>query len=130
MLTMPEWQPCALANVAAVLLGPDGVVRAAYEEDQAFWSRPQGDADEHVAFFGAWTRLRLAAVKVVLPVHDAIDAAEVVMVVAVVGGEERGQLIACGMAQPGEVGDLCVPLGLIDGQCDQGTLLPMLRQCI
>jgi len=134
MLTMPEWQPCALADAAAVLLGPDGVIRAAYEEDRAFWTRPQGDPDEHVAFFGAWARLRLAAVKAV--VHDAIDAAEAVTAAAaaaaaavtappaVAGGEERGQLIACGMAQPGEVGDLCAPLGLIDGRCDQGTLLP------
>ena len=117
---MPEWQPCALANVAAVLLGPDGVIHAAYEEDRAFWTRPQGDADEHVAFFGAWTRLRLAAVKVVL--HDAIDATEAVTAVVVVGGEERGQLIACGMAQPGEVGH--------QASVTKARCCPMLRQCI
>ena len=69
MLNLPEYQPCAVADAAAVLLhARSGVIRAAYDEDRAFWHR-QGDADDELAFISAWARLRIAAVKRV--VRDA-----------------------------------------------------------
>ena len=112
MLHMPEWQPCAINDAAAVLLDAEhGVIRAAYDEDRAYWAR-EGDANEQLAFFQAWTRLRLAAVKTV------VEAAMVEI------SPPQVQLTACGMAQPGEVGALCSVRQLTEGKCYQGTLLP------
>jgi spore coat protein CotH len=115
LLRMPEWQPCAIEDAAAVLLDAEhGVIRAAYDEDRSYWTR-DGNADEQLEFFQAWTRLRLAAVKQV--VSEAM--AELT--------PPQVQLTACGMAQPGEVGDLCSATQLAQGKCFQGTLFP---QCL
>ena len=53
MMAMPEYQACAVADAAAVLLDAEsGVIRAAYDEDRAFWSRPidADGADGELAF--------------------------------------------------------------------------------
>jgi hypothetical protein len=114
MMAKPEYQACAVADAAAVLLDAEsGVIRAAYDEDRAFWSRPidADGADGELAFIGAWARLRIAAV------NAAVDR--------VVAGfkSNSSQPASCGTATPDAIGALCASAG-IEGVCDQGSLHP------
>ena len=118
MLAKPEYQGCAVADAAAVLLDAEsGVIRAAYDEDRTFWHRP-GDADEELEFISAWARLRIASVSA------ALDGA---MAELHNGSSGSGSgLASCGTAAPEGINQLCDRAGLVRGQgvCDQGTLHP------
>ena len=69
----PEFQPCAITDAASVLLDRDhGVIRAAYDEDNAFWGKGH-DAEAELAFFQAWARcVRARVVQTLAPPPSAV----------------------------------------------------------
>ena len=116
MMAKPEYLPCAVADAAAVLLDADsGVIRAAYDEDRAFWHRA-GDAEDEIDFIGAWARLRIASV------NAAIDGVVAGFNSSSSSSSTDGPA-SCGTATSEAIGALCASAG-IDGVCDQGSLSP------
>ena len=126
MLRLPTLQACAVTDAAEVLMHPDsGILRAAYDEDRAFWHR-RGDADEELAFIQAWTRLRFASVAqevdTLVAQYDA-QGTRTSASYPSIGG--RDKLVSCGTATDGQVRALCGQAGISEGGvCDQGSVYP------
>jgi hypothetical protein len=126
MLRLPSLQACAVTDAAEVLLHrDDGILRSAYEEDRAFWTR-SGDADNELAFIQAWTRLRFASVKQVVDTLVAeYDSQRTRVSAAYPSTGGNNKLVSCGTALEGEVEALCAQAGISDGGvCAQGSVYP------